>query len=464
MAIEDKIYLFLKNYNKLPFSVQKAIGKCYNFIPNSVRYGKFYNDYQTRIHYFNNSTTACEVKSKQLKLLFDIVNYAGINIPFYYEFPICNSIEDFKKLPIITKQELIQNKQLFINKKLSNYFLKVNTGGSTGAPLEFFIQKGVTRSKEAAHFEWYWKLFGYKTGSKMFAVRGSPLRNNALYQYQSIKNILNVSCYNIHKNNINIIINEINSFNPKFIWAYPSALKNLLSTIEETKSNLNINIRSIFVGSEYLSLLDKDKFSKYFNAKVVNWYGHSEYLIHGGYCNKNDLYHFYPFYGYIELLDDNGLEITEPGRTGKIVATGFDNKVMPFIRYDTGDFGTLSKYNKCVCGFKGTMLECIDGRQVDLIVLSDHTKVSLTAFIFGQHFAEFGKIIEFQIHQNKIGIIKIKLVTLKEFNNDDEKKLLTKMLSSVDNKLKISFEYVNQIEKTHRGKHRFFVNNIKKLS
>lgn len=189
MAIEDKIYSFLKYYNKLPFSVQNAIGKCYNFIPNSVRYGKFYNEYKTRIDYFNKSTSVHEVKSKQLELLFDIVNYARINIPFYNGFPICNSIEDFKKFPIIKKNDFVQKKQLFLNKKLSSYFLKANTGGSTGKPFEFFIHKGITRSKEAAHFEWFWKKFGYNTGNKILMVRGSPLRNNVIFQYQSIKNI-----------------------------------------------------------------------------------------------------------------------------------------------------------------------------------------------------------------------------------------------------------------------------------
>ena len=158
----------------------------------------------------------------------------------------------------------------------------------------------------------------------------------------------------------------------------------------------------------------------------------------------------------MELIDDLGNPVRRAGEEGRIVATGFDNAVMPFIRYDTGDRGVLSAHTECSCGFRGTSLEGITGREQDLIVLSDGTHVSLTAFIFGQHLAAFDKIREMQIAQDVPGEIEIRIVRNTEYTVADENNILKVLTKSVDNKLKISITYINSVPKTPRGKNIFF--------
>lgn len=41
----------------------------------------------------------------------------------------------------------------------------------------------------------------------------------------------------------------------------------------------------------------------------------------------------------LEIVDDSGKQIKEG--TGRIIATSLINKALPFIRYDTGDIGTI---------------------------------------------------------------------------------------------------------------------------
>ena len=349
---------------------------------------------------------------------------------------------------------------LFINKSLISDKINANTGGSSGTPMSFYLHKGYTRPKEKAHFDWYWRKFGFVMDSRGLMARGASLKNNINFEYQSISNKLNVSCYSINQNNIKQVVNEINKFKPVYIHAYPSALKILVQEILDSELELSIKIELIFLGSEYLFEDDRVLFENFFKAKVVNWYGHSECLIHGGNCQIKNEYHFYPFYGYIELLDENNNLITQVGQQGRIIATGFDNKVMPLIRYDTGDIGTLGDCSLCKCGFEGITLSKIDGRDRDFIILSDKTKVSTTAFIFGQHFNEFSKIKELQLQQDEIGKIILRLRLGVGYTEKDEVAIMQKMLKSVNNKLKIEFDYVEHIPKTHRGKHRFLIQNI----
>lgn len=451
--MEDLLYKLLNIYRNLPYPIKFLIGKLYNGLPMRYRYGTFYFHYTKRIHRFNQIANYQQIEKEQQTLLLKEVNYAIEHIRYYQKYAICNSISDLNRLPVITKDDIINNYNDFINIALKNRSLKTNTGGSSGNPLEFYLEKNISRSKEKAHFSWYWGQFGYKNNDKIMVVRGMPLKGNKLYEYQPIDNTLNISCYLINVSNVNKVVEQINKFNPSFIHAYPSSLKILTESIIKVNAKLNVKIRAAFLGSEHLYQHDKKLFADFYQCKIVNWYGHSERLIHGGYCPYSDEYHFYPYYGFIELVDEQNQIITEPGKEGKIIATGFDNKIMPFIRYDTGDIGVLTDKQTCACGFKGTMLKEVKGRGQDFIYLTDGTKVSLTAFIFGQHLNQFSDIREIQIIQKKRGEINILLSLVtpnQEFNTESFVKTLT---SSVNNKIKIDVNFVDKIPKTKRGKH-----------
>src|SRR5690554_747198 len=332
-SIEDILYPFLNIYNALPLFLRNSIGKFYRLLPYTLRYGSYYSKYYQRISLFHRGNYSLELSQD---LLMNQVNYAIKHIPFYKQYDTIKSIEELIRFPIVNKEIIAENQSRFVNPTLKNKGLKSNTGGSSGAPFTFLIEKGVTRPKEAAHFDWYWNQFGYKPGEKVLMIRGKSLQNNADFEYQAIGNKLVVSCYNLNQYSIKEICTQILKFKPKFIHAYPSSLlifsKELQLYLKNESPDFEVN--AIFLGSEYLFEQDKAFFEKFYNSKAINWYGHSECLIHGGKCELSGDYHFYPFYGYLELVDENDNLITKPNMEGRIIATGFDNKVMPLIRYE----------------------------------------------------------------------------------------------------------------------------------
>jgi len=459
--MEDFLYKYLNLYNKLPLKFRQLIGILYRLIPKKLKYGSFYDKYLKRINEFKALTNINDINKLQQKILIREVNIAIDNITFYKRYKKVSNMGEFNNLPIIKKSDIISNYNLFTDNLQSSKGLKANTGGSSGNPLQFYLEKGVSRPKEKTHFDWYWQQFGYKSSDRLLMIRGMPLPQNRLFEYRTLDNVLNVSCYNINKENIKIIIREINRFSPLFIHAYPSSLKILTSLIAPYKSELKFSPKCVFLGSEFLYETERQFFSDFFNTRVINWYGHSERLIHGGNCPYSNKYHFYPWYGYMQLLDDNNNQIKEQGKEGRIIATGFDNHIMPFIRYDTGDRGVLSESRVCECGFIGTSLETISGRGQDIIYLSDGTSVSLTAFIFGQHLESFTKIREIQIIQKKIGEIELKIVKNDNYTDKDEEYTNKTLSKSVNNRINISFSYTDTLPKTERGKNIFFVSQLK---
>jgi phenylacetate-CoA ligase len=461
-SIEDFLYPILGIYNKLPLQLRNAIGILYRFLPTKIRYGTFYRQYMVRVDNFAENNKR-ENEKKTERLLLQQINFAIEKIPYYKKFSILNNVNELYKLPIITKDIINKNPSLFITKNLEQKSLKSNTGGSSGSPFTFFIEKGVTRPKEAAHFNQYWGNYGYHSGDRVLMIRGKSLRDNADYELQTIGNKLVISCYNLNQDSIGEIHAQIQKFKPKFIHAYPSSLLTFTKEFQLYlgKNAADFNVQSIFLGSEKLDASDQFYFENFYQTKVITWYGHSECLIHGAKCEISGDYHFSPFYGYLELVDENDKIINIPGTEGKIIATGFDNKVMPLIRYDTGDLGVYCDSTKCKCGFEGKSLSKIVGRGKDLIILRDLTKITLTAFIFGQHHSEFDRIKEIQLIQNEAGHLIVKIVPLNIFSIKDQEKLKQKLISSVKNNLlSIKIELVEKTEKTHRGKHKLLIQNI----
>lgn len=459
--MEDFLYPLLTIYYKSPLWVKNFVGFVYRSIPNRIRYGNFYKIYSLRIKRFQKLKGEA-LKEAHHKLLIDIVNYAIQNIKFYNKYTQISSVEEIQNLPIVSKNLIDQNKSDFVNPKKKHLMLKANTGGSSGTPFSFYIHKGKTRPKEKAHFDWYWSQYGYKTGVRILMIRGKSLRNNALYEYNSLDNKLIINSNSINKDTIGEIHKKILKFKPKFIHAYPSALSILTKVYKEyTGGNpISIKIKAIFLGSEGLTVNDYTNFEEFFNAKVVNWYGHSECLVHANRNSKEGDFKFYPFYGFVELLDENDKIINKPNKIGRLIATGFDNEVMPLIRYDTGDLGELSECDELLSPTY-VCLKHIEGRTKNFIYLLDGTTISLTSLIFGQHYKQFDYIKELQITQYKKGEILLSIVPIKIFTENEIDQLRNAILRTVKkNTLTINIETVNQTKKTPRGKHIFLIQHI----
>jgi len=460
ISIEDIFIKRKKSFYNLPLPLRDGVGYIYNKIPMSIRYGSFYKIYAKRIHRFLIEKDPQVIPLLQLHLLKKTVNHAVDNIPFYQRFQKITSTGELQQFPVVSKKEFSDLPEQFIDPGSEGHRLRSNTGGSSGTPLSFFLHKHMTRPKEKCHFQWFWGQYGYRPGSKTLMVRGAPLKNNSLFEKQILGNILSISCYELNDRNVNEVIRAIKQFNPQFIHAYPSALRILTDCIKyPCRLGKDVRIKAAFLGSEGLSESNREWFAQFYDTQIVNWYGHSECVLHGGNSPGTEEFYFYPFYGYVELLDEHGNIITEPGKIGRIVGTSFDNYVMPFVRYDTGDLGVLSSKKETPNGLPCVVMEHMEGRSQNIIFLNDKTMVTLTAFIFGQHPPQFSGIREMQLQQDEIGTLLIRVVPNLNWKSDDSETMRTILMRSVSGKIKIDVRIVEQIPKTHQGKHRLLIQN-----
>lgn len=461
MAIEDFLHPIKGLYRTSPAWFKRSLGQVYALLPFTIRYGHILN--QAREFLNESQWWSFEQHheyqwQQMLKLILHVYN----NVPYYRR--IMNetnvkpedfkSLEDLRKLPFLTKQLVREHKEELVAENMRHKTLAANTGGSTGRPLEFYWERDRTRSLERAFMWRQWSWVGFNYGDKTCVIRGQTVKEG-LWHYDPIDKHLFINSYNLSDSNCELIVKKLRRFKPVSIQAYPSTLTILAGWLKAKGEEPIESVKVLLCGSENLYSGQKEFFHEVFRARVYSWYGHGESCCLAGYCDQSDYYHVYSEYGYTELIDSQGnvLPWTD-GQRGEIVGTSFINDAMPFIRYRTGDIA-IARSGQCRCGRNYLLLEKIEGRKQEYIVTSDGRAIALTGAVFGQHWHAFAKIRQLQFVQNRPGKVLIKIVKGADFGQGDEKEIRDKLLRCVISGLEISFEYVDEIPLTSRGKHIF---------
>ena len=406
-----------------------------------------------------------DVYTLQEKKLIDFLKYTYSNTIYYkdlfdnYKIDL-ETVESFKKIPILTKDIIRKNMNDLLSKEFKKELLgKRNTGGSTGEPLEFYSDTMAGIIDNAHH--WYlYSLMGYQKEDVIIGAGGTvipqELRDKNIYWLRRSKDSVwgeyNFSVLYITDSNIKYYMKKLISIKPSILRGYPSFFDKLATYILENNIKIDFKIKGINLTAEMCSIAQRKNIEKAFAAMVYFEYGHTEICL---YCYTEDNTYIYkssPIYGYIEVINDEGVYV-EVGDVGNIIVTGFNNYGMPFIRYDTGDMGEVHYRNGGVIHFKK-----IVGRNQDYIISKDNQKVFLTALIFGQHLKAFKHIIQWQLKQNKIGEVEISIVKNRLYGNVDEHEILNNFQSVTD--IDLIFNYVDDIPLTKRGKHLFLIQNI----
>ncbi len=175
-----------------------------------------------------------------------------------------------------------------------------------------------------------------------------------------------------------------------------------------------------------------------------------------GECEVSTRYHISPEYGIVELIGQDGKPVTGEGEVGEIVATGFNNFVLPVIRYRTQDLAVFSN-KRCECGRNYTLLDRVEGRLQDLIVASDGGLMRRTS-IYDE---EWRGIKQIQFLQEKPGEVIVRVV---RESSAGEAELERHILASIEpvfaGRCEFKVRFVGHIPRTRSGKYLFFVQKL----
>lgn len=388
-----KISKILRQNNiKIPVCIGNLIAK----IP--CKYKPFLGTlYQTRKKEIQQYEQYSSVQKKEFifERIKKIVTYAYYNVPFYkkyydeceYDISSLKNFEDINKIPIINKSILLKYKiYQRTSQKVKNKYI-VNTGGSSGHPLSFYIEPNST-AHEWAHMFTIWEKLGYKPSDIKIHFAGRGGIQNGI-EYDFARNSYEVDMYIPFPKIKEDLLKIMKKGNGVFLHGYPSVLYEFAlycSNDEELKSLSEKKIKGIFMGSEYPYSHFRDVIERVFNTNTISWYGHTERCVLA--YEKSSKYEYYPFqtYGYTEI-----------GENGRLIGTSYYNMASPLIRYDTEDSASDFKYNDGI--LESFKLE--NGRAGQYITDKQGKNISLTGLIFGRHHKLFDFCSHIQISQNQ---------------------------------------------------------------
>ncbi len=397
-------------------------------------------------------------KRKLESLLLHCVNHVPAYRQYDHLIPFIkeNPFQALSKFPILSKQPVNDNPEQFICSHSDKSTLIPNrSGGSTGQPVRFFIDRPTAEHSEAAR----WRALSWwdiSIGDKCLMVWGNPLELNnhqkMIYNMKErfLKNILFVSAYNLNPQSINQYMKTIHAMKPKYFYGYASALYLLARLVQKSNIPAKHFPKVIVSTAETLYDFQRKAIEKVFQCSVVNEYGARDAGIIAYEC-PNGKMHISAENMVVEILDIETRNPVEPGENGIVVITDLNNYSMPRLRYQLGDIAAFSK-EKCSCGITLPLIEKIEGREDDIFVALDGSYVH--AVYFCNLARSFPAIKQFQITQHTRNDVTLQIVKSDSFN-ELEIQAYNHEIYKVMGPINIKVEYVDEIKPSPSGKIRY---------
>jgi len=460
-----------KVYNSSPTFLQNIGRKIYtNFkrpIWKEPEFLKWYNFLQESQWWSKE-----QLEEYQIRQLEKLLKHAYENVPYYRRVfderglkpKDIQDFDDLRKLPYLEKDDVRKNLKDLIARNIPKEDIEyVTTGGSTGIPLGFYIEKITNLIRMA--FEWReWNWMGYNFGDRCVVLRGNVVKRKengkpAWWEYDRENNYLVLSTYDMTEENLPKYVKKIEEFKPKVIRAYPSAIDILARHIKENNLTINTkgNIKAISTSSENLYPAQRKLIEEVFKCPIFDKYGNCEQVTILGECERHEGYHDFMEYSYTEVLNKEDKPVTKEGEIGEIVSTAFTNYAVPFIRYKTEDLVEYSTHS-CSCDRQLPLIKSIEGRLQELIVTKNGNLISMVAM--NMHSDIFDNVRQFQFFQNIPGKIIFKVVKKETYTEKDTRCIIQELQKKIKNQIEIEIKFINKIPFTKRGKYTFLIQKL----
>ncbi len=467
MALEDLLHPYLGRYLEAPAWLKASAGRAYSLLPPSVRLGGAYGRFRSEI---DEGASAEENAQAAVRKLDATLRWALETVPAFRKFRglVADGADPrrvLEMLPVTDKLDIKHHPEQYMSHAMhGSARMECFTGGSTRTPLRFYLQKHTTRPKEYAFMQDFRARVGVGRDDLVLALRGRTVPSAAMpggciWMHEPIKRHLILSSDHLERRYMPAYAQALALHRPAYIEAFPSALFPLARWLAaHPLPEFTRGVKGVMLFSENVYGFQMEKFREVFGCPIVSHYGHSERVLMAASMPDDDRYFFWPQYGWFELLDAQDRPITQPGKLGFVVGTSFDNKVMPFVRYRTGDLAVLSdRGHPLLPGFPA--VERIAGRLQEFVVCHDQRLVSITTLGVA-HFPELASVEAIQYEQEHPGKVVLKVVGEKRLAGDELHRIAAAVEHKTQGGCDVEVIQVDAIGRTPRGKARMLVQHL----
>lgn len=199
------------------------------------------------------------------------------------------------------------------------------------------------------------------------------------------------------------LLKLVNTHRPAIISLKPNILAVLLDRLANRTFHLEAGVRLIICGGSNLDETLRRRAEVALAIPVFDAYGMTEIGEIASHCRERHGLHLHESSLIAEVRGDDG----RLGWTGKgeLVLSSVANRMMPLLRYRTGDFVDVTNM-PCRCGRVGRRIMALTGREVRPFRLTDGTFFAPTHLngLFGRY-----PLREFQVTQLSPGRVEVRV-------------------------------------------------------
>jgi phenylacetate-CoA ligase len=355
MAFEDLLNPLAGLNVPAPSWLRTTAERASSWLPERLRRGNARARFREELDGTRGSAAAARLSRAKLQAT---LTWALETVPAYQRYrPLLARCSDparlLSKLPITDKADIRRNPEFYASRGVPES-QRLRCVSGRGHPLGMCLDRLVAHAREQAYIDELRARVGARPGSPVLSLRssgqGMPQASAALARSQ-----------------------------PELIEAFCSTLLPLARSLEANPMpGLLRSLKGVMLYGENVPQRHLELFRAVFGCPVIKHYGQSERVLMAASMPDDDRYFFWPQYGWFELVDFDDRPIVRPGVVGHIVGTGFDNRVMPFVRYRTGDLGVLGATSHPeLAGYP--VCESIEGRAQEFLVDGRGNLVSLSS-------------------------------------------------------------------------------------
>ncbi|HSW08977.1 phenylacetate--CoA ligase family protein [Aquabacterium sp.] len=367
-------------------------------------------------------------------------------------------IQDLQALPFLTKA-VIRGQGDALKHAAARRLVRLNTGGSSGEPLIFYI--GNERVSHDVAAKWRaTRWWGVDIGDPEMVVWGSPIELGAQDRVRRVRDALLrtelLSAFEMSEERLDGFVAAIRRRRPRMLFGYPSALAHIARHAEKRGVRLDdLGVRVVFVTSERLYDDQRRSISRAFGCSVANGYGGRDAGFIAHECPAGGM-HLTAEDVIVELVDAKGQPVPH-GSPGEVVVTHLATRDFPFVRYRTGDVATFAT-RSCSCGRGLPLLEEIQGRTTDFVVAADGTVMHGLALIY--ILRDLPGLQAFKVVQESRLCTRVQIVAGEGFDGARHGDIVRGFKRRLGESVDVVLEMVDHIPPEKSGKFRYIVSHV----
>ena len=309
--------------------------------------------------------------------------------PFYRRFHAGLFDRPLAELPILTKSDLMDNFDELVtdrsirladveahlatltgDQRFAGRYRVVSTSGTTG-------RQGIFLADPT---EWATVIASYNRAQEWAGVSPSLLRRTKLAVVStttgwhqsarvgaSVRNPLVLTLRLDATDPLPATVARLNEFQPDSLIGYAS-MHRLLAE-EQLAGRLRIAPRAVMSASEVLTDDTRQQITDAYGRAPFNVYAATESAGIASECEKHAGLHLYEDLVITEIVDEAYGPVALGTFGARILVTVLSSRTQPLIRYELSDSVRLASTGPCPCGRTFALLDGIQGRREDVIVL-----------------------------------------------------------------------------------------------